>query len=68
MGQSTNGILAYGYDLGGEEGWKLQGLGEYDELPALDWYDPDNEEGDDLQSAAERRLLVEIAGFTETDW
>lgn len=63
MGQSTNGILAYGYDLGGEEGWKLQGLGEYGELPDLPWLEEDE---DDFQSAAERRLLAEIAGFTET--
>lgn len=67
MGQSTNGILAYGYDLGGEEDWKIQGVGEYSELPDLDWFDPENEEGDDFQSAAERRLLAEIAGFTE-EW
>lgn len=60
MGQSTNAMLAYGYDLGGEEGWKLQGLGEYGELPELPWLD------DDFQSAAERRLLAELAGFTET--
>jgi hypothetical protein len=66
MGQSTNGMLAYGYDLGGEEGWKLEGLGEYDELPELDWYSPEDEEGDGFQEAAERRLLAELAGFTET--
>lgn len=63
MGQSTNGMLAYGYNLGGEEGWELQGLGEYDELQ-LDWYDPDE---DDFQEAAEKRLLADIAGFTE-EW
>jgi hypothetical protein len=66
MGQSTNAMLAYGYNLGGEEGWELQGLGEYDELPTLDWYDADNEDG--FQEAAEKRLLAELADFTETDW
>jgi hypothetical protein len=66
MGRSTNGMLAYGYDLGGEEGWKLQEAGEYGELPSLPWFDPDDEEGDGFQEAAERRLLAEIAGFTET--
>lgn len=63
MGQSTDGILAYGYDLG--EGFeKIQGLGEYGELPPLPWFSP--EHTDDLIEAAERRLLAEIAGFTET--
>lgn len=62
MGQSTNGMLAYGYDLGGDDGWKLQGLGEYGEFPELPWLDED--EG--FQESAERRLLAEIAGFTET--
>lgn len=65
MGQSTNAMLVYGYHLGGGDGWELQGLGEYGELPALDWYDPEDAEGDDFQSAAERKLLAEIAGFTE---
>jgi hypothetical protein len=64
MGQSTNGILAYGYDLGGDEEFKVQGVGEYGELK-LDWYDPEAEDGDDFQAAAERRLLV-ASGFTET--
>lgn len=66
MGQSTNAILAYGYNLGADEdGWKLQEAGEYGEPPALPWYDP---ERDDFVEAAERRLLAEVAGFTETDW
>jgi hypothetical protein len=62
MGQSTDAILAYGYNLGGEEGWELEGVGEYGEMPTLDWYNP---EDDDFQGAAEFRLLAEIAGFTE---
>ena len=66
MGQSTNAMLMYGYHLGSDEGgWQLQGLGEYDELPALDWYDPEAEAGDDFESAVERKLLADIAGFTE---
>ncbi|HEY8985719.1 MAG TPA: hypothetical protein VIU15_39880 [Streptomyces sp.] len=69
MGMSTDAILAYGYHLGGPDGgWELHGLDKYDELPALPWYDVDDEEGDDFQSAAERHLLVTIADFTETDW
>lgn len=67
MGQSTNGILAYGYDLGsGDAGWKVREVGEYGELQ-LDWYNPDDEDGDDFQTAAERRLLA-ASGFAETDW
>jgi hypothetical protein len=68
MSTSTNGILAYGYDLGGDEEWKLQDAGEFGEFPDLDWYDPESEDGDDFQTAAETRLLATIAGFTETDW
>ncbi|MFD8820808.1 hypothetical protein ACFV1C_00315 [Streptomyces sp. NPDC059605] len=53
MSTSTNAMLVYGYHLGGE-----------DELPDLDWYNPD--EDDDFQEAAERKLLADLAGFTET--
>lgn len=68
MGQSTNAMLMYGYHLGSDDGgWELQGLSEYGELPAFDWYDPEAEDGDDFQSAAERKLMAEIAGFTE-EW
>ena len=63
MGQSTNAMLAYGYNLGGEEDWKIQGLGEYGEFPELLWL---NEDEHDFQEAAERHLLAELAGFTET--
>ncbi|MFF0166806.1 hypothetical protein [Streptomyces prasinus] len=68
MGQSTNGMLAYGYDLGGEEEWKIREAGEYGELPELDWFNPDNEDGDGFQEAAERHILAQLADFTETDW
>jgi hypothetical protein len=64
MGQSTNAMLVYGYNLGGEEDWELEGLGEYGELPDLPWYDADDE-GGDFQGAAERHLLAALAGFTE---
>ncbi|MGW2010910.1 hypothetical protein [Streptomyces nigrescens] len=66
MGQSTDGILAYGYDLGGDDGWKIREAGEYGELPAFDWYDEEAEDGD-FQEAAEKRLLAEVAGFAE-EW
>lgn len=67
MGQSTNAMLVYGYHLGsGDGGWLVEGVGEYGELPDLPWLDEDNEDGGDFQESAERRLLAEIAGFTET--
>jgi hypothetical protein len=63
MTTSTDAILAYGYNLGGDEDtWQVREAGEYGELPALDWLDED-----DFQAAAERRLLAEVAGFTE-EW
>lgn len=68
MSTSTDAILAYGYDLGGEASdWKICDTGEYGELPELPWYNPDDED-DDFQSAAERHLLAQLADFTETDW
>ncbi|MFL1903116.1 hypothetical protein ACJWDR_29025 [Streptomyces tauricus] len=69
MGTSTNAMLVYGYHLGGGDGeWLLQDAGEYGELPTLDWYTPDSEDGDDFITAAEKRLLAQLADFTETDW
>lgn len=66
MGMHASAILAYGYNLGGEEEWALHDLGKYGALPALDWYNPDeDDDGEGFAGAAERRLLAEIAGFTE---
>jgi hypothetical protein len=62
MGTSTNAYLMYGYDLGSDEGWKIQGLGEY-ETWEPDWLDED--EGI-IESALNK--LRAAAGFTETDW
>lgn len=65
MGQSTNAMLVYGYDLGSDEEWHVQeAAGEYGEL-RLDWFNEDGE--DDFITAAEKHLL-QAAGFTETDW
>lgn len=60
MGQSTNAILAYGYDLGGSDEWKIREVGEYGEFPERAWH-----AGDNVVEDAERHLLSEIAGFTE---
>lgn len=63
MGVSTDGILAYGYNLGGDDsGWEVAQADEYGGL-TLDWLDED----DDFAAEAEKRLLA-AAGFTETDW
>ncbi|MYT20121.1 hypothetical protein GTW69_07430 [Streptomyces sp. SID7760] len=61
MGTSTNAVLAYGYNLGGDgPGWAFREVGEYGE-PTLDWYDVADE---DFASAVSARLLAS-AGFTE---
>lgn len=67
MGTSTNGILFYGYNLGGgEDEWHIEEAGEYGEWEP-DWYDAEDEDGPDIVTAAENRLLASV-GFTETDW
>lgn len=70
MGTSTNAILLYGYHLGSDESWELEGAGEYGELPPLDWFNPDDQDegGPDFIEAAKVRLLTQVAGFTEADW
>lgn len=67
MSMSSDGILAYGYDLGGPEGWEIENTTDRwgHELP-VDWYDPDDVETD-FAGAAMNHLLA-AAGFTETDW
>jgi len=68
MGVSTDAILAYGYDLGGGDEWKVREVDEYGGLlpgPAGWVPDPETEEDYDLIELAERRLL-DVSGFTET--
>jgi hypothetical protein len=68
MGVSTDAILAYGYDLGGEDEWKVLETDEYGGLlPGTGGWvpDPETEEGYDLIGLAERHLL-DASGFTET--
>ncbi len=65
MGVSTDAILAYGYDLGGEEDeWKVREAGRYGELE-LDWLDDEAEDYDGFGVAAMDRILA-ASGFTET--
>lgn len=62
MGQSTNGILAYGYNLGGGDGeWQVAEADEYGGL-TVDWLDPESEDG--VETAIEERMLASV-GFTE---
>jgi hypothetical protein len=70
MGQSTNGMLVYGYNLGGGDGpWEVEGVDEYGEW-SPSWLnpDPDNEDGggDVIEDA--KKVLLASVGFTETDW
>jgi hypothetical protein len=67
MGVSTDAILAYGYDLGGDEdGWKVREAARYGELD-LDWLDEEDEDSDGFGEQAMARIRA-AAGFTETDW
>lgn len=63
MGVSSDGILAYGYDLGGEDsGWQVADTDEYGE------WDPPwhrGEDSDGLEEDTEQALLVAVGGFTE---
>lgn len=57
MGTSTDGILAYGYDLGGSEDWRIKNLGEYGELQVPWWTESEDdatedEEGNSFGEAA----------------
>lgn len=74
MGVSSDGILAYGYDLGGEDaGWKITQAGEWGEWtphwpnsdPHADPHaDPDEADRDLAEDV--RWVLLAAAGFTET--
>lgn len=60
MGQATDAILAYGYDLGGADSeWKLAGLSKYGELTA-DWWDESEDLGEDADFAT--ALIAWIGG------
>ena len=63
MGVSTNGILTYGYDLGGPEGWLLEGL-EYDQLEgAVPWWpEVEDDEDNDFDEAVMTELCP-VFGF-----
>lgn len=59
MGTSTNGILAYGFNLGGaEEGWKIEEAGKYGDEWVPEWArDDDDETGEDsIVEGAEQGL------------
>lgn len=60
VGVSTDAILAYGYDLGGPEEWKIQGVEQWAADPPFDWYDRDNDDGYGFVDQAQRRLLAAV--------
>lgn len=67
MGVSTDGILAYGYNLGGDDsGWEIEQAGEYGDWEPS-WIDTDAEEIIDIAVVIEDQLLASV-GFTEGDW
>lgn len=74
MGQSTNAVLAYGYDLGGDEGeWKFAEFDQDTYEIRLPWFVDSDDTGEDDEAGgfieqAEARLLAEVAGFVEADW
>jgi hypothetical protein len=64
MGQSTNGMLVYGYNFG----WEIEEVGEYGEWhPSWLNSDSDEDESGDVIEAAGKVLLASV-GFAETDW
>lgn len=63
MSVNTDGILAYGYDLGGtEDEWKVEQAGEYGELE-LPWYDTEADDADFAEAATD--TLMAAYGFTD---
>lgn len=63
MGVSTDGILAYGYNLGGADaGWEIQQADEDGEWTPVWASDPDDLIGD------VEKVLLAAMGFTETDY
>ncbi|ATY17133.1 hypothetical protein CU254_41900 (plasmid) [Amycolatopsis sp. AA4] len=63
---TADAILAYGYDLGGDErGWKVEETDDHGH-PAIAWHDIDGDK-DNFVEEATGRLLAALAGFTETD-
>jgi hypothetical protein len=65
MGRAPEAILAYGYDLG-EDLWHVLDT-SVNELSYPAWtVDPRRD--DDPIDCAERQLLAELVGFTETDF
>lgn len=67
MGRSTNGILAYGYDLGGPEEWKVREWDDDSYTLNVPWAPREGDEGDndadedeDEESSWEGRLTGQI--------
>lgn len=65
MGTSPTAVLVYGYDLGGSEEWKINGIGEVGDLPGRPWVLPDlpwltlddtGDDGDQFVTQAAARL------------
>lgn len=62
MGMSADGILAYGYNLGGDnDGWAIEETDEYG------GWEPEWSDGEEIAECMTARLLASV-GFTETNW
>jgi hypothetical protein len=66
MGTTARAELAYGYDLGGMEGFKAAEVGRYDG-PDLPWWAEEDEHPEEFTEVADRMLLDRIGRFAETD-
>jgi len=66
MGQSTNAVLMYGYDLDTADGWEIVEAGEWGELNAP-WYDEDNDEDLTSVEQAVKALYDAIPDAPEAD-
>lgn len=72
MGTSTDGILAYGYDLGGTESeWKFEApwwtKGEWGWEGEAPWGSTDGDDEGDFSEWVEKTLRVRVGEFAETD-
>ncbi|MGW1989645.1 hypothetical protein [Embleya sp. NPDC001921] len=60
---TTSAILAYGYDLGGPNAWRVQEIDGHGGLAELAWYQATTHW--DFAESAATRLRNQMAGFTE---
>lgn len=67
MGTTARAELAYGYDLGGVDGFKATEVGRYDG-PDLPWWREEDDHPQEFTEVADQMLLDRIGLFADTDW